>query len=274
MEHLTRSKKCRVIAIAGKGGVGKSALTALMVKNLSRTNELKILAIDADPAMGLADALGVEVQGTIAHVSDKMQRDHRLRKKTENFHIKDVIWDVIQREQGFYFLGMGHDEGPGCFCGVNSLLKYGISSVSKDVDVIFVDCEAGIEQMKRRVLDRIDFLMGVTDVSARGFRVANLLKRIAYDSHQKTKPCNMGLVINKVNHEAVDIRQLSNKSNIRIIGCVPEDENISRYDLTGRPLRQLPDNSPALVATEKILREIINKQKEDQDESITAENAG
>jgi CO dehydrogenase maturation factor len=259
MERLTPSKMCRVIAIAGKGGVGKSALTAMMVKILSRENELKILAIDADPAMGLADALGVEVQGTIADVSDKMQRDLRFRRKTENFHIKDVIWDVIQREQEFYFLSMGHDEGPGCLCGVNSLLKYGISSVSKDVDVIFIDCEAGIEQMKRRVLDRIDFLMGVTDVSARGFRVANLLKRIACVNDLKAKPCDMGLVINKVNHEAVDIQQLSNKSNIRIIGCVPEDENIFEYDLTGRPLVQLPDDSPALVATKKILRDIITE---------------
>ena len=263
MEHLAPSKMRSVIAIAGKGGVGKSALTALMVKILSRANELKILAIDADPAMGLADALGIEVHDTIADVSDKMQRDLRFRKKTESLHIKDVIWDVIQREQGFYFLSLGHEEGPGCFCGVNSLLKYGISSVSKDVDIILIDCEAGIEQMKRRVLDRIDFLMGVTDVSARGFRVANLIKRIACVSDLKAKPCDMGLVINKVNHEAVGIQQLSNKSNIRIIGCVPEDENVSQYDLTGRPLRQLPDNSPALVATEKILREILNKKKED-----------
>jgi CO dehydrogenase maturation factor len=259
MERLTPSKMCSVIAIAGKGGVGKSALTAMMVKILSRENELKILAIDADPAMGLADALGVEVQGTIADVSDKMQRDLRFRRKTENFHIKDVIWDVIQQEQGFYFLSMGHDEGPGCLCGVNSLLKYGISSVSKDVDVIFIDCEAGIEQMKRRVLDRIDFLMGVTDVSARGFRVANLLKRIACVNDSKTKRCDMGLVINKVRHEAVDIQRLSKKSNIRIIGCVPEDEDIFEHDFTGRPLLQLPDDSPALVAIERILRKIITE---------------
>ena len=263
MENLTPSKMCRVIAIAGKGGVGKSALTAMMVKILSRENKYNILAIDADPAMGLADALGLKVHGTIADVSDKMLAERQFRRKIAKLHIKDVIGEVIQREQGFYFLGMGHDEGPGCFCKVNSLLKYGISSVSKDVDVILIDCEAGIEQMKRRVLDRIDFLVGVTDVSARGFRVANLLKRTACADDQKTKHCDMGLVINKVRHEAVDIRQLGKKSDIRIVGCVPEDENIFEHDLTGRPLLQLPDDSPALVATEKILREIINKQKED-----------
>lgn len=257
MEHLTPSKMGTVIAIAGKGGTGKSALTAMMVKILRQENKFKILAIDADPAMGLADALGVEVHGTIADVSDKMQREPQFRRRTESLHIKDVIGDVIQQEQGFYFLGMGHDEGPGCFCRVNELLKYGISSVSKDADVILIDCEAGIEQMKRRVLDRIHFLMGVTDVSARGFRVADLLKRIACANDQKTKHCDMGLVINKVRHEAVDIQQLTKNSDIRIIGCVPEDENIFEYDLTGRPLLQLPDDSPSLVATEKILREII-----------------
>lgn len=248
-----------VIAVAGKGGVGKSALTAMMVKLLRRTKRYKILAIDADPAMGLADALGVEVRHTISDVSDKMQGEPKFRKKTENRHIKDVIWDIIQKEQDFFFLGMGHDEGPGCLCRVNSLLKYGIAMVSKDVDLVLVDCEAGIEQMKRRVLDRIDFLMGVTDASARGFRVAGLLKEMAGIHEHEATPGGMGLVINRVRHEASHVEELSKKSLMPVIGIVPEDGNILEYDHSGKPLLHLMGSSPAVIATEKILRKIIKE---------------
>jgi len=256
MEYCPSHKKGMVIAIAGKGGAGKTALTAMMIKILRDEGRLKILVIDADPAIGLSNALGVKVNNTIANISDRLRREPGFRKGISSLHIKDVIGETVQHERGFQILAMGHDEGPGCYCGINELLKYGIASLSGEADLTLIDCEAGIEQIKRRVLCKVNFLIGITDMSARGLHLVNILWGMVHGNGETTQQCDKGLVVNRVIHGTEAVLQIAKQSNLRLIGCIPEDENIFENDLIGKPLLDLPDNSPAIIATRTILKDI------------------
>jgi CO dehydrogenase maturation factor len=255
-QDRTSSKKSIIIALVGKGGTGKSAIAAMIVKVLRDEDKFKILAIDADPAMGLADTLGIEVSSTIADISDKMRGDPVFRRRIADVHISNVIREIVQHERGFDMLSLGHDEGPGCYCGINELLKYGVGSLSRDIDVVLIDGEAGIEQVKRRVFNRVNFMMGISDMSARGLRIADLLRNMVQGSGQTVQQCDLGLVVNKARQRLEPIQQIIKKSGVRVIGYIPEDESILEYDLTGRSLLELSDDSPAILATRSILRDI------------------
>jgi len=151
---------------------------------------------------------------------------------------------------------MGRPEGPGCYCSINELMKYGIDSVSKQFDVTFIDCEAGPEQVNRRVVKGVDLLIIVTDTSLRGARVAgSIMEVIQLDAD--IRPGQTGLVINRFQGQDDKlIRENADKWNLQILGHVPEDENITQYDLTGRPIIELPDDSPSVLAVAEILKKL------------------
>ncbi|MFC1924802.1 AAA family ATPase [Chloroflexota bacterium] len=243
------------IAITGKGGSGKTMLTAIMTKLLAKRRDLKILAIDADSAINLPYTLGVTADKTVSEIRWKVITDPKVKAEIEKRPIKEVIGETIKELPGFQLLVMGRPEGPGCYCGVNELLKYGIDSVTQQFDIILIDCEAGPEQVNRRVVKGVDLLIIVTDASLRGAQVAgSIMEVIQRDA--EIRPVQTGLVINRFKGEDKLIRESIDKWNLRILGHVPEDENITQYDLTGRPIIDLPDTSPSVLAIAEILRKI------------------
>ncbi len=242
--------KNRIIGVTGKGGSGKTAIVSMMIKLLSGKN--KVLAIDGDSAGGLSYTLGVKVNQTVGDIRKGMIDDPEKRKEARDVHIRQVVSKALTEGNNFSLLVMGRAEGPGCYCNVNELLKYGIESLSKDFDVVLVDCEAGPEQISRRMLEKADLLVIVVDNSFRSIQVAGVIGKIAKDTQGKGFD-RMGLVINKYVQGEDTIVKAAKQLGLDIFGCVPEDRNISEHDLSGKPLLEIPDDSPSVVAVRGIL---------------------
>ena len=250
-----KTSKSRVIAVTGKGGTGKTALVALMVKILGRDNRVKLLAVDADSAISLPQTLGMKADKTVSDIRQEIIENPEARSKLADTHIRTVIGSILKQKEGINLLVMGRPEGPGCFCSINDLLKYGIETLSRDFAVTIVDGEAGPEQINRRVLENVDTLIIVADASIRSMQTANSIRQIAQIG-EAAKFAKIGLVINRMTEKKKAIVQAAQQTDLKILGYIPEDENITKYDLAGEPILKLPNASPSVIAVEGILREI------------------
>ncbi|MGA2368853.1 MAG: AAA family ATPase [Dehalococcoidia bacterium] len=248
----------RVIGVTGKGGTGKTLLVTLMAKILARKHNRKLLAIDADSAISLPHALGIKVEKTISDIREQLINDPEARDRIAAKHISETIRSILKEDDGINLLVMGRPEGPGCFCRVNDLLKYGIETISKNFQVTIVDCEAGPEQINRRVLQNVDTLVIVTDTSSRSFRTANSIYEIA-KAGAVAEHCNIGLVINRIgpdNTAALRSVEQFTGNAIKIFGSIPEDKNITEFESMDKPVIGLPYSSLSVMAAQCILEEM------------------
>jgi CO dehydrogenase maturation factor len=150
---------------------------------------------------------------------------------------------------------MGRPDSAGCYCPVNALLRDGIETLAKEFDTILIDGEAGVEQISRQVMRSVDTPIIVSDISARGLKTASLIRDVI-ESQKIIKYRNLGLVLNRVRGDEAAPEEYAQRAGLELFGWIPEDENITRFDMEARPLLQLPDDSPAVVAAEKILSKI------------------
>lgn len=244
-----------VLAVVGKGGAGKTTLIATMVKILS-TNGSKLLAIDADPSISLTYALGANPKGTIGELKTRLVEDPRAQREIGDKHIRNVIMDeALINLNRIDLLVLGQAEGPGCHCGINELLKFGIESLSQKYKITLIDCEAGIEQINRRVINSVTTLIMISDATMKGFRTAVYLKRIA-DKYGVQEGCRTGLVINKAIKGVAELKEKAREMGLDIIGLIPVDEDVADYDRIGRPTMELPNNSPSVLAVGRILKDL------------------
>ena len=174
----------RIIALAGKGGVGKTTLSAAFVRILMEAHpDAKILAIDADPAVGLATALGVQVASTVDDIRNsviEIAQSGEPHKAVELLgEARYRILDTLVEKAGFSFLAIGRPETAGCYCQVNAYLKEVIRMICRSFDYVVIDGEAGIEQVNRRVMEKVTHLVLVTDASRKGIQVAETICRVA-----------------------------------------------------------------------------------------------
>jgi len=261
-ESITPSK--RLIAVCGKGGTGKTALTAMMTKVLLESHHAgKLLLIDADPAMGLPNALGVKVRRTIGQVREEIIKTARRGEKEEKVQLADMldymILEALNEMDSFALLAMGRTETLGCFCPVNDLLRGAIETLSKSFDTIIIDGEAGLEQINRQVIRRVDTLIIVSDATSRGMQTAALIKRMV--QNDRVIQCEkMGLVFNRVQGNEELLKQLAQEIGLEVFGYIPQDEKIAYYDLIGRPIIELPA-SPGLAAVHNIVEKGIFKER-------------
>lgn len=248
----------RIVAMCGKGGVGKTSISALMVKKLSESNHRKVLAIDADPAAGLATSLGISVRKTV----DDIRRDliSKIRKgdAPENRRTLELldyeVFDALEEQNGYVLLAIGRPEDEGCFCKVNNLLKDIIRDLTGKFDTVLIDGEAGIEQINRRVMKTVDHLVLVSDTSVKGIGVANTIALVAADK-KAVDFKRMGLILNRVRGEA-EALDISHRTNLEIYGWLSDDEAIRDFDFRGAPLTSMPENSPSLEIVSDILRKM------------------
>ncbi|MBQ1850618.1 MAG: AAA family ATPase, partial [Lachnospiraceae bacterium] len=193
-------KKTKILALVGKGGVGKTSICSAFVRILSeKCPQARILAIDADPAVGLATALGVEVRETLddlrLEIIEKAAQGAGKEAIELLGEVRYRIFDALIEKDGFSFLAIGRPEGAGCYCAVNAYLKEVIEMISKDFDYVVIDGEAGIEQVNRRVMEQVTHLFFITDGSKKGMQVIRSIKQVA-DELVTYEKC--GVIINRV----------------------------------------------------------------------------
>lgn len=248
----------RRIAVCGKGGVGKTSLTALMLKHLSGRKDLKILAVDADPAVGLASVLNVNVKKTVNDLRLEIIEKSRGKEKFARTELAEAIdyklFDALTEGHNFAFLAIGRPESEGCYCRVNDLLKEIIESLSDNFDVVLIDGEAGIEQVNRRVMKVVDDLVLVSDPSLKGVRVAEAVWKLVRE--QNAVSCSRaGLVLNRV-RDGEEAQQVMKRTSLELFGWIPEDERLRRQDVEGRSFLDLPENFPAGAAVSGIMKKL------------------
>jgi CO dehydrogenase maturation factor len=240
------------IAITGKGGSGKTMLTTVMTKLLANKKDIKLLAIDADSAVNLPYALGIETKRTVAEIRQQIIEDPEARAEIKDKNIRIVMEESLETGNGFHLLVMGRPEGPGCYCSVNDLLRYGIENLSQQYDITLIDCEAGPEQVNRRVVKGIDVLLIVTEPTTRGARVADSILGVI-QRDESIRPAEMGLIINRYKGDDKLIMESADKWSLNIFGRIPEDQNITDYDASGKAIFYLPDSAPSVVAVAETL---------------------
>ena len=247
MEHT------KIIAVAGKGGVGKTSIAAVMVKILAQRHpDKKILAIDADPAVGLSTALGIEVTMTIDDIRKKVVstvEDGDTRSAIELLgEAKYHIFDVMVETDGFSFIAVGRPESAGCYCKINSYLKDVIALVADNFDYIVIDGEAGIEQVNRRVMEKVTHLILVTDASRKGTQVVQAIKKVADELVMYEK---IGVIMNRIPDESV--RRYMDLGELEVFSCIGGDGQLAAYDITGQNVLHLPEESVMVQGVEAAL---------------------
>ena len=239
----------KVIAITGKGGTGKTAVTAMLIRHLIKNPGKKgrILAIDADPDANLADALGVEAGKTIGDMREFMQESRFTASpdtdKQALFEAK--IFEILLEEEGYDLLVMGKPEGSGCYCYVNNLLRAIMDKTSADYDLIVIDSPAGLEHFSRKIFPDLDDLIVVTDESRRGLTTGERIRDIAKEMGLKYK--DLYVIVNKITTGRREkVIENATGLGLTVIGTIPYDESLAKFDLVGDPLTGLPDDSPAV----------------------------
>ena len=250
-----KADRKNLIAVCGKGGSGKTALTALLAKYFLQHKNGKLLVIDADPTMCLPGTLGVRADITVNDIRERIIREARSAGNREKRNLARsldyMLLEALVETESFSMLVMGRPESLGCYCPVNDLLREGIKSMASYFDTILIDGEAGVEQISRQVIRSVNFPLIVSDVSARGLQTARLIREVI-ESHNIIQYEKLGLVLNRVRN-VYDARQLAQKTGIEIFGCIPEDEIIGAFDMQAVPLLDVPDDSPAYQAVFKML---------------------
>lgn len=249
----------RVIAVCGKGGSGKTALAALMIKHIIQGGQKKLLVIDADPTMNLPMVLGIKPEKTITDIREKIINEARTYNDNDKENLARsldyMLFEALMETDDFSFLIMGRPESLGCYCPVNDILRSGIETLAEHFDTIIIDGEAGVEQINRQVMRRVDIPIIVSDISSRGLQTAALIKEVIESHDQIIHYKKMGLVLNRVRGSADQLEEYVASTGLDLFGFVPEDENITLFDMQARPLLEIPEQSPAFVSVEKIVNQ-------------------
>ncbi len=242
------------IAIAGKGGTGKTTFAAITVKQLVQGGVSPVLAVDADPNANLNEALGVEVEETIGEILSKIKNGFTLPAgMTKDQYVEYKVCQSLVESDDFDLLSMGATEGPGCYCYANNVLRSYMDNLSRNYKAILADNEAGLEHLSRRTTQNVDILFITSDTSARGVRSAKRVKELVQSIRLNIK--KMFLVITKTGDDSLEALQNEiDKTGLTLIGTIPMDSNIVEYDLRSRPLVDLPGDSPAVAAVAEILK--------------------
>ena len=242
--------RAKIIAVAGKGGVGKTSISAAVLRLLVEQHpEAKILAIDADPAVGLSTALGVEVTETLDDIRKSLANDATKTNPDELIaEARFRLFDSMVETRGFAFLAIGRPETAGCYCTVNGYLKEVISLLAGDFDYVVIDGEAGIEQINRRVMEKVTHLLLITDQSCKGYQVIETIKRVA-DELVMYEKC--GVIINRATRpELVTDPDIAGAS---VLAVIEADAQQSKNDVQGRSVFELPENSNVMKGARQAL---------------------
>jgi CO dehydrogenase maturation factor len=248
----------KTIALAGKGGTGKTSIAALIIKLLSQKG--LVLAVDADPSTNLNQALGLSLENdkTVGRIREKMTEDVSKGRFNPTIAKQEYLFNRIMESlvesKGFDLLAMGRPEGPGCYCASNEFLRVSLDKLVKDYKYhyIVMDCEAGMEHISRQTTRDVDVLLIMSDPTMRGITTAARMKDLI--GELRSKIANVGLVVNRVKGElSPEIKKAIDEYNLQIIALIPEDQNLEALELKGRPITELPEESPLQLKVKEMV---------------------
>ena len=246
-----------LLAVCGKGGVGKTSISAVVVRILAENTDKRILAIDADPSVGLATALGFRGERSVNDIrNDLIGRIENGESENRQALLAALDYEVLaalEERKNVAFLAIGRPEREGCYCKVNAMLRDIIESVARNFDYVVIDGEAGIEQVNRRVLATVTHLLLVSDASAKGLKVIETISTVAGLAVHYEKA---GLLLNRIRGEE-EKNKLSLPPSIPLIGWIPEDDGIRDADIAGRNLMKIPP-CPAIEAVKRSINDFVD----------------
>ncbi len=245
------------IAMAGKGGTGKTTMAGLLIKYLMTKNRIPVLAVDADANANLNEVLGVPVTDTLGDAREEMKKGQVPSGMTKDIFMDMRMQQAIIEHDGFDLIVMGQPEGAGCYCAANSLLAGFLEKLTDNYPYLVMDNEAGMEHISRLTTRDVDILLIVADASRRGLqaglRINNLVKTL-----------NIGvkktfLMINQAKGEPPpQVKALIDEAGLDYVGTVLEDETLYEYDLDGKPTIDMPMATPAVVSAFAIFDKIFS----------------
>jgi CO dehydrogenase maturation factor len=243
------------IAVTGKGGVGKTAISAVLVDFLSSKGI--VLAVDADPSTNLDEALGVDLKSTVGKTRERMASDikgGRIAMDASKQDILDArIHESLVETARFDLLAMGRPEGPGCYCAANHMIRFSIDKLAKKYDYVVMDCEAGLEHISRQTTQDIDYLLAVSDPTMRGLNTAKRLQQLIGEMRTSIN-AGIFLVLNRLkNGIPPEIESEIRKANLIVAATIPEDSEVTSLDIRGDPLTRLPLDSKFRRAVQEML---------------------
>ncbi|MBL7184491.1 MAG: AAA family ATPase [Anaerolineae bacterium] len=255
----------RTIAVAGKGGTGKTTITALLINYLVEKRSGTVLAIDADPSTNLNLTLGVPLYETVGDIREEtlqeVQSGGSLGGMSKPDYLDLRIQQSLVEERHFDLLAMGRPEGPGCYCAANNMLRLSVDRLSKSYDYVVIDNEAGLEHLSRRTTRDVDILLTVSDPTMRGIIAAGRAAKLIGELN--TRVGDIGLIVNRVPVDGSgelkltpELEQAIAENGLQLIGLIPEDPTVGAYDAKGLPLVELPPEAPARQAVEEIIKSL------------------
>lgn len=252
----------RVIAICGKGGVGKTAFSAMLVNELAKHEAAgSILAVDADPALGLALALGAGNVPTIAELREVIIRAAQSGEEEQEQLIADnldrLVFDSVVELETCAFLAMGHSSSLGCYCSVNDILRDAIEILASRFDTIVIDGEAGLEQINRQVLGRITDLLLLSDGSKRSMNSVRLLKEIALRDDVVDAE-GIQIVFNRSIASVDELLKLAEDADTPVLGHIPFDQEVVEIDASSNSLSKISHQNPAAHEVAHIAAHLLN----------------
>jgi len=250
------------IAVAGKGGTGKTSVTSLVIRYLLKNNLGTVLAVDADPNSNLAENLGLEVRQTVGRILNRFQGDkiNIPPGMTKEAYLEYQLNTAVTESKNLDLITMGRGEGPECYCYPNVVIRKLIDDWAKNYAFVVMDNEAGMEHLSRRTTQNIDELLLVSDHSVKGLRAAARVRDLV--AELKLVVRRQSVVINMV-PDGIDplLREEMARLDIVPAAAIPLDEMVRRYDLEQRPLAELPDTSAAVAAVDKLMETMLESDK-------------
>jgi len=257
------------LALAGKGGVGKTTVAGMMIKYLAQNQTGSILAIDADPSSNLNMVLGLDLEWTVGDIREDMLEQVKSsltnggaamgtmpggtsKRDYLEYHIRSSLAEGSR----FDLIAMGRGEGQGCYCAVNHNLREVIDSMSRHYAYVVIDNEAGMEHLSRRTTRDVQHLFIVSDPTQRGLvaaqRIADMRRELDINIE------NAHLVVNRLNGEMpAELRTFVERMDVPLLGTIPADVDLSAFEFSGKPLVDLGDDSPVYRSVEKIMQQIL-----------------
>ncbi|MEA2086603.1 MAG: AAA family ATPase [Candidatus Caldatribacteriota bacterium] len=246
------------IAMAGKGGTGKTTVAGFLIKYLVKKGKVPVLAVDADSNTNLNEVLGVSMKETLGTGREEMKDGVVKQGMTKQVFMEIKLAEAIVEGEGYDLIAMGRPEGAGCYCAANSLLTMYLGQLIDNYPFMVMDNEAGMEHISRLTTNNIDILLTVADSSIRGIETTSRINKLV--DELKVKVRKKYLIINQARDGLNDsLKEAVEKFGLDLAGTIPKDDDLYDFDMKGNPTSSLPDDNPAMSAAWSIFDKIIEK---------------